>query len=170
MGRRLAIHVVRDHMALGALVAMLLKPALGVDGALIFWLATVLMDLDHHLVFIWRSGWRNVVRIDHMLRYVRFIFESTPDHALVALDPFHTLEVLALLYGAGILWPSVWLRALGLGCAVHFVTDVVHQIRHRRAFTRAYSLIEYLIRRRQLVAAGMAPDRPFQEAISRLPV
>lgn len=166
MGPRLWHHVVRDHLLLGGIAALVMAPWLGAGGALIFWVVTVFMDVDHHLMFIWRSGWRNLFRVDRMLRYVRALFETKPDQALLALDPLHTVEVLAVVYGLSVRWPAVWLQAIWWGCLLHFVTDIVHQVRHGRPFTRAYSIVEYAIRRRRLVASGFSPDRLLQQAVS----
>lgn len=157
----------RDHVLFGGLMALGLSPWLGIGGALSCWVTTVFIDVDHHVMFIWRGGWRSWWRVDRMLRYVRAVFESAPDRTLVALDPFHTLEVLVLLTAMAMWQPSAWWQGIGCGAWLHFITDMVHQARHGRAFTRAYSWVEYLLRRRRLAAEGLDPDRLFNEAVQR---
>ena len=168
MGRSLAIHVFRDHVGLGALVAGFLYWPLGAKGALVFWLAAVLVDLDHHWNFVWRSGLRDLFNIRKMFAFHGLIFGSRPGKDFLGIDPLHTLEFLLLLFFLKVLFPSWVLHSIFLGCVVHFLTDIVHQIRHGRTFVRAYSFIEYAIRRRRLVARGLSPDRPFEEALRRL--
>ena len=67
--RVLMIHVVRDHLLLGALVAALLAPGQGVAWAVAFWAASVLVDVDHHLHFLQFAGWRRWLDFRGMFRF-----------------------------------------------------------------------------------------------------
>lgn len=168
MGKVLWIHVLRDHVGLGAVVAALLKPLLGNSGALLYWIATVGMDVDHYLSFVARSGLRDLCAVGKMLRYHRRLFEAVREGKFLTLDLFHTVEFLGILAWATWMWPSLWLRAILWGCLIHFVTDIVHLARHGRAFVRATSVIEYWIRRRRMAARGLFPHRRFQEILRDL--
>lgn len=148
MGAPLFFHVLRDHVALGGFVAFSTRPWLGDGGALIFWLSTIFIDLDHHVDFVWKTGISNLFNVRRMLAYHREVFAEGPQKGVVSLNLLHTLEALGLVYAAARIWPSNILRSVFWGFAFHFATDVVHVIRCRRPFVRAFSLVEYLLRKR----------------------
>lgn len=162
------LHVVRDHGLLGGFVAWALHPLLGKEAAVLFWVATVLMDLDHYVSFVARCGIRSVFQVRKMFLFHQLLFERAAEKGFLTMDPLHTLEVLAFITGAGIFWPLPWLRAMAYGFWLHFVTDLVHLARHGRSFARANSFLEYWIRRRRLAEEGVSPECVYQEVLNRL--
>jgi hypothetical protein len=168
LGGPLAVHVLRDHLLIGGLAAAGMVPILGYDGAAVFLMATVFVDLDHHWMFVWRSGFQNFFRLRKWMNYHRLVFESAKGKDFLGIDPLHTLEFLLLLAAIAANHRSRLLDSILLGCTLHLVTDAIHLLRHRRQFVRVYSFTEYVIRRRILLNRGIAPDRPFVEAINRL--
>ena len=164
----LLIHVLRDHCLLGAAAAFCARPFLGTRGAVIFWLATILIDLDHHLDFVLRSGFKDLFRVRKMFQYHRFLFEAARGKEFLAVSVFHSLECLAILAWLSRILKSASLGAVFWGFLWHYLTDLVHLIIKGRTFARAYSLCEYVIRYQRLKMAGIPPGRIQQQVLAGL--
>lgn len=61
-----------------------------------------------------------VIDLDHLLADPIF----APDRCSLGFHPLHTLWA-ALFYGAMLLVPKWWVRAIALGCLLHLATDGV---------------------------------------------
>ncbi|MBI3548179.1 MAG: hypothetical protein HY078_03900 [Elusimicrobia bacterium] len=152
----LAGHVVRDHVLLGAVVAGLLYPWLGVHGAALFWFASVMIDVDHYLHFLSYTGFRDWTP-QGMFRFHGHLFGHIHREDFIAVEVFHTFEFLLAAgliatYAAPLLLPAYW------GCLFHLVVDVFHLRSHRALDKRAHSFVSFWWRRRKLQERGLSPD------------
>ncbi|MEP2235324.1 MAG: DUF6122 family protein [Alteripontixanthobacter sp.] len=76
---------------------------------------------------IWRDMWRlaglvilstMLIDLDHLLAAPIF----DPDRCSIGFHPLHTIWA-AAAYGAMLLVPRWWVRAIGLGCLLHLAVD-----------------------------------------------
>ncbi len=157
-------HVVRDHMLLGAVVAAILSRFAPIQDCIIFWLATVLVDVDHYFNLIFWSNFR-CFSIPKLIRFYGFIVENKMKYPVfLAIESFHTAEFLALLafaaYGLdiSILKPILW------GIGFHVFVDFFHLIRVGALKARRNSFIEFFLLRAAYVRKGLNPTQAQQEA------
>lgn len=159
----------REHVVLGAGAAALLFPVLGAQDSAIFFGASVLIDADHYWEYLHRNGFRDWSP-SRTFAFHRALFRHIRSPRLLGLNLFHTLECFLLVYLAGVgLDSSAAFAALG-GMAFHLVLDLARLAWYRAVFTRALSVVEYLIRRRRLRARGIDPDLIYQEALLEIGV
>lgn len=128
------------HAAQGAVGAALLYPVIGGFDALVFGLTVFFIDLDHLIPFLRDCKSLDVERFFAYHRMVPHI----PDY--LALAWFHTLEFLLLLYILGFWYHVFWVVLAG--CLFHITFDVVKAFRMGRPFIRAFSVVEFAIRRK----------------------
>ena len=162
----LANHVLRDHVLIGGIAALLLLPVLGHGGSFIFWLSTILIDLDHYLDFFLRTKFK-YFSAQSMFRFHEELFKRRHRSDFLALEIFHTLEF-AFLFG---IISFKWIPALipvFLGMTFHLFVDVIHLSRYGILHKRASSFVEFYLRRKQIRSRGENPDKVFEEALSAL--
>lgn len=159
-------HVLRDHVLLGGIVALGFLPFWGVWRSFVFWVATVLIDLDHFLHFLYCTRFK-VFGVGPLFRFHEKVFEQRNHSELLSLEIFHTAEFLFLtgFLAAMVtpyLWPVCW------GFVLHIFVDFVH-LKHFKILTkRSHSLVEYLLRRKRMLAMGKDPDHVFRIALKAL--
>ncbi len=148
--------MIRDHVILGGLVAMVLAPTLGIRGSLLFWVGTVFVDVDHYLRFLF-VGKGKTLGLKPMFAFFERSFQARHHKDFLVLDLFHTAEFLILIslfifFAAPFLLPVLW------GIYFHKLVDFFHLLRHRALTKRAHSFIEYYLRKKQIEARGGNPD------------
>jgi hypothetical protein len=152
----------REHLIIGGVAAAFLYFHWGLWRALLFWGATVLIDADHYWDYLWRSkfvdwsGWR-------MFRYYDLIEEQRENPNFLALSLFHTIEVFLAVYLLGRLWNYDFFIIILWGMLFHIFWDLIDLIYHKVPFIRALSLIEYQIRKNQMIRRGFNPDAFYRE-------
>lgn len=127
------------HAAQGAVSAALLYPFMGSD-AIIFGLTVFFVDLDHIIPFVRDCKSLNIRRF---FEYHRVVPEI-PDY--LALAWFHTLEFFLLLFALGFWRHQFWVMLAA--CLFHISFDVVKAFQMGKPNIRAFSVVEYLIRRK----------------------
>jgi len=129
------------HTVQGIVGSAALYPVIG-ENAIPFGLAVVLIDLDHVLEYV-----RDTKSLD-----VRGLFtyskltELNLSRNFLVLSAFHTIECFALIALAATVWPVAWYILAGM--LFHMAADIVNMLRLGKPFGRAYSLIEYRVRRK----------------------
>lgn len=127
------------HVVQGTLSAAVLYPFVGTD-AFIFGLAVVLIDLDHIAPFV-RDCKSFSMR--KFFEYHRVVPEL-PNY--LSLAWFHTLEFCLALFLLGFWLHQSWVVLAA--CLFHILFDVVKAVRMGKPHLRAFSFIEYAIRRK----------------------
>jgi hypothetical protein len=156
----------REHLIIGGIAAVLLYPGWGPWRALLFWGATVLIDADHYWDYLWRSdfadwsGWR-------MFRYYDLLRNNYGDKRFLAFSMFHTAEIFALAYVLARLWNYDFFMTVLWAMLFHLFLDIVDLSRHGVPFIRAYSVLEYWIRKKSLIRRGINPDPFFREIFEK---
>ncbi|MFZ5426434.1 MAG: hypothetical protein ACOZEN_05640 [Thermodesulfobacteriota bacterium] len=127
------------HAVQGAISSAALYPFIGTD-ALVFGLTVFLIDLDHIIPFV-----RDCRSLDirKFFEYHRVV-PDLPDY--LALAWFHTLEFFLLLFALGFWKHQFWVMLAA--CLFHIIFDVVKAIQMGKPHIRAFSFVEYAIRRK----------------------
>ncbi|GFK92500.1 hypothetical protein NNJEOMEG_00325 [Fundidesulfovibrio magnetotacticus] len=126
------------HAAQGALSAAILYPFIGND-ALLFGLTVFFIDLDHLIPFV-----RDCRSLDpkRFFAYHRAVHDYDD---YLALSWFHTAEFMLLLWALGF-WRHEF-RVMLAACLFHILFDVIKALHMGKPFLRAYSFVEYALRR-----------------------
>ncbi|GAB6038931.1 hypothetical protein JCM15519_34900 [Fundidesulfovibrio butyratiphilus] len=131
------------HFVQGAAGAAVLMPFLGWQDSVVFGLTVFFIDLDHIIPFVRDCKSLNVRRF--------FLYHAKAPHTpnFLALAVFHTVEFQLLLILLGFVWPVF--QVMAAACLFHIFFDVVKTFQLGKPFLRAYSLIEYALRRKHKV-------------------
>lgn len=142
----------KQHTIQASVGSMILAPFLGVD-AIVFFFSMILIDVDHYFDFVVvcrRFGIRD------MFKYHNWVWKQKD--AVYGLSLFHTAEVLLLLFILGYWSHYFWLTLLGF--SVHIMFDLYFLYKHYSFFSRAFSIIEYLIKKNNMRRYPV-PDKRF---------
>ena len=159
----------RDHVVLGGGVALALSPVLGAQGSAIFWVASVLIDADHYGDYLHRNGYRDWSP-RRMFEFHRLLFPQIRRPDFLALSLCHTVEFFTLVYVAAAVLKSGALWAVFWGMCFHLFLDLIRLAWYQAVFSRAFSLIEYAIRRRRMRDRGLDPDLVYEEVLTTMGV
>ncbi|MBI2400627.1 MAG: hypothetical protein HYV23_06190 [Deltaproteobacteria bacterium] len=152
----------RDHVIYGAAGAAALYPALG-TGSLIFWAASVAIDLDHYLDYLWHNRFTDL-SFKGMFEYHRLLTKKWHSPEFLNIEIFHTIEFMAPLFIIARVTDSDALFALFLGFIFHIALDLVSLYRNGIFFARTHSFPEYFIRKKMLEARGLDPAGLYNDA------
>ncbi len=147
----------RDHVILGGLAAAVITPFVGVE-ALAFFLASVLIDTDHYLDFVYHNGLEDI-SLKGMFRYHNELERYWNKPGFLSIEIFHTVEFLTCVFILSIVTGSEVVTVIFLGLVFHVLLDTVYLYRRGALFIRSYSMLEYLIRRHTLMKKGLHPVR-----------
>lgn len=140
-----------DHMLYGfiaALIILFLFPSIGAYGLLIIFLASFLVDFDHYLYYVYKTGDFNFSNA------VSFYLDMTSNmiknkkYAKSPLMIFHTVEFVALLFILGF-FNSLFIY-IALGIIIHIVLDIVDLRNKGILHVRSHSAINHYFFKRRL--------------------
>lgn len=130
------------HIAQGVISSVLLYPFWGLN-VIPFGLAIILIDFDHVIQYVVDT---HNFSPKGFFKYYEILLKNL-DKNYLGLNIFHTLEfyllVLIIAY-----WVSPLYYVL-FGLLFHHLFDLIFFIRVKKPFIRAYSIIEYIIRRKK---------------------
>lgn len=153
----------KHHIICGSIVSLCLFPKIGFFSG-IFWAASVLIDVDHYIDFLYRNRLTNF-SFKKMFDYCNVIIGWNNRPYLLGLSIFHTGEVIGGTY-----FISVWIdsdigNAIFLGMVFHMFLDVLYLLRRGMLFRRVFLLLEYFIRKNLMIRNGLSPDVIYKEAL-----
>ena len=152
----------REHLIIGGVAMAVLYSHWGLWRVLLFWGAEVLIDADHYWDYLWRSkfkdwsGWR-------MFRYYDLTLKRLHDKSYLGFSLLHTAEVFIAVYLLAWRWNHIFFITIFWGMVFHLILDIIWLAHKKRFFIRAYSVIEYFIRKRLLIRRGLDPDGFYKE-------
>ena len=159
----------REHVLLGGAAALPVAATLGVEAGAAFWASSVLLDVDHYWEYLVKNGFSNW-SWGKTFAFHHEVFKRIQRPELLAINLFHTIEWLALVYLAGRWWGStVAMAALG-GMVFHLFLDLLRLAYWGKLTTRVVSVVEYVIRRRRMIRRGIDPDVVYREALEAIDV
>jgi hypothetical protein len=132
-----------QHVAFTAVAAVLLSPVLEARELAAFAVGSVLIDVDHYLLYVQR---RRSLSVKGMFRYFEELQPIQRSIPYIGVCAFHTIDFFVLLAVLSRFYPIFY--SLLCGCLYHFVLDLIHLRRKKVLFIRSYFLIEHFIRRR----------------------
>ena len=70
----------------------------------------------------------------------------------------------------GVYLVAVWVnsdvvKAIFWGIVFHMILDIIFLLKIKSLFSRVFSLIEYIIRKKQMTLNGLSPNRVYDEII-----
>ena len=140
----------RAHTIQATAGSVLLIPFLGVD-TIVFFFSMILIDIDHYFdyVFVCRR-----FDIKGMFKLHDFIYKSK--ESVYGFSLFHTVEVFLLVFLLGFWSYYFWIILSGF--LVHFAFDLYALYMNNAIFGRAFSIIEYIVRRKNVKGYPVLPD------------
>ncbi len=132
----------RDHLVQSVVSTVALYPVIGA-GAIPFGLAVILIDLDHCITYLMDTEDRT---FRGFFVYYDIILKNI-DKDYYGLYLFHTAEFycIGLLLGR---WIPLCNYVIA-GCLFHHALDTLAAVRLGNPFVKAFSIIEYFVRRKQ---------------------
>lgn len=131
----------RAHTIQASVGSVLLIPFLGVD-TMVFFFSMILIDIDHYFDYIFvcrRFDMRG------MFKFHDFVCKSR--ESVYGFSLFHTVEVFLLFFILGFWSYYFWIILSGF--IVHFIFDIYGLYVGNALFSRAFSIIEYIIFRKK---------------------
>jgi hypothetical protein len=136
----------KAHIVQGIVSSVLLYPLIG-ENAIPFGLAVILIDLDHFIEYV-------VDTRDFSLKGISTFYDillKNKDKNYLGLSLFHTVEFYLLIFLSA-KWVTIFYYVLA-GLIFHHLFDLIFLARHKIPYAKAFSVIEYFIRRnRHLVS------------------
>ena len=133
----------KQHLLATAAAVAVITPFAGVAEVVCFSVGSILIDVDHYLFYVQRSGRYDVAG---MFRYFRDVDRNLARIPYLGVCIFHTAEFILLVAVFSALFPIC--KFLLFGLIFHLLLDIVDLVRLKCPFIRAYSLTEHLIRRK----------------------
>ncbi|GFO54133.1 hypothetical protein GMSM_11400 [Geomonas sp. Red276] len=132
-----------QHLALTAVAAAPLSPLLTGHELALFAAGSVLIDVDHYLLYVQR---RRNLSVSGMFAYFNDLQPIQTRIPYVGLCLFHTIDFFILLALLALWYPPlIYLLA---GCLYHFAIDLYDLRRKKVIFIRPFFLVEHFVRRR----------------------
>jgi len=131
----------KSHVLQGIALSPIAYYLTDLKSAIIFLISFIFIDLDHYFLYIRRD---KGLGINKMFRYFDYMWENRRN--LYEICFFHTVEFFLALFILGYWRREFWVVLAAF--FIHSVLDMYHLYRHGVVFTRAYSFVEYFIRRR----------------------
>ncbi len=158
----------REHLVISGVAAITLY--FYRDWALwktaLFFASAVLIDADHYWDYLWRSkfvdwsGWR-------MFRYYDWLRKSYDDKRFLAFSFLHTVEFFLAVYALARFWNYNFFITIFWAMLFHLLLDIISFIYEGKPFLRAYSAVEYWLRKKSLLRRGINPDTFYREIFEK---
>lgn len=160
----------KEHIIMGAIVSVAAAPILGIN-SVFFWLASFLIDADHYLEFLYKNKFRDW-NPKNMFKFFWAVWMNAKRKNFVDMQILHTAEFfIAVYFASAILKETVLgpiLQAVFWGMIFHIAIDILFFIRIGVVFKRAFSITDYLIRKKLMIKKGVDPDEIFGEALKNI--
>lgn len=129
------------HLIQGAAGAAILYPFIG-GKAFIFGVSVVAIDLDHVVEY-----YRDTRSLDlkGFFKYHEILSNNLDNY--LGLNLFHTIECYIILFFIGLALPDAYLVLFAF--LFHHLFDQIKLTWMRKPFARAFSIVEYFIRRKK---------------------
>lgn len=154
--------LLKSHIIAGAIGTAVFYPWLGPWKALVFFIASVLIDADHYLDYLWKTKFTDWSP-RQMFKYYDKVIEHRFDKRKLGFSLLHTAELYIVLYLLAVfVHYDFFITILG-GMAYHMIFDVISMAWEQLHFIRPFSIIEYVIRKRRMQKMGFDPDEFFRD-------
>lgn len=146
----------RDHTIQAVVASAITAPFLGAD-TVVFFASIILIDIDHYFEYIFVCRRFDV---GGMFKFHDFVCKNK--EFVYGFSFFHTVESFLFLFVLGF-W-SYYFWVILSGFLVHFIFDCYSLYMQDAIFSRAFSIIEYLLKKK--TAKGYpVPPKEFWEKV-----
>lgn len=132
-----------QHVAITGIAVAALSPVEGAAGLALFAVGSILIDVDHYLLYLERT---RCFSVTGMFRYFEALQPIQKEIPYLGVCIFHTVDFFLIIAFLCHFYP-VLLPFLA-GALFHFALDLFDLRRKGVPFIRAYFLVEHLIRRK----------------------
>ena len=153
---------VKEHLSYSALASTALYPLFG-EKTLLFFVSSILIDLDHYVDFVYYSRFQNW-NIKDMFRFHGQISQWKHLPNIYALEAFHTIEFHFSILALAAYFRSTELYLVFWGLMFHMALDLIRLYSWRGISRRALSFFEYWIRAKNMRRSGIEPEHLFNNA------
>ncbi len=153
-----------SHVIIGGVASALLYPVLGTAGSVSFFGASVLVDIDHYLDYIYHNGFTDF-SARKMFEYHEAIGGMLRRPEMLNVEIFHTVEFMLPLYLLSSYLDSTILSAVFYGILLHIGLDMINLLRHGLFLRRCNSIVEYMVRRKAMARNGLVPRTIYTDAL-----
>ncbi len=143
----------KNHIIVGVVGTALFYPTFGPWHSIVFFLSSVLIDVDHYWDYLWKSKFADWSPA-RMFRYYDEATKERYNKNNLGFSLFHTLEVFLILYFTAQYFDYDLLITVLGGMSFHMIFDVLHMARQDLVFVRAYSIVEYFLRKNYMKRHG----------------
>lgn len=153
----------KEHTAIGIGISAILYPFVGLK-SIWFLISSTLIDIDHYFYYLARTRFADFdVKTMYDYHYILLKWKHRND--MLGISAFHTIEFLGIMAAYAFISKSPILIIILSGFIFHFICDAFFLISHGLPFRRAYSFLEYYVRRAKMQKRGIDPDLVHNEAI-----
>ena len=153
----------KHHIIYGGIASLCLFPKIGLLSG-IFLAASVLIDIDHYIEFLWKNRFTNF-SFKKMFDYCNVTVGWNTRPGMLGLSIFHTVEAIGGIYLLSFWLNSNIVKAIFWGMVFHMILDILFLLKMGALFCRAFSFLEYFIRKKIMINNGLSPDAIFEEAL-----
>lgn len=129
------------HTVQSLTASAVLYPVIG-ENIIPFGLACIFIDLDHVVEYVRDT---RSLSLKGVFPFCKLI-EINLGKKFLVLSAFHTIEFFALIFTIGLFYPVF--MYIFAGMLFHMAADIIYLARLHQICARAYSLVEYIIRKR----------------------
>lgn len=153
----------KQHIIYGGVASLCLFPKFGFLSG-VFWAASVLIDVDHYIDYIYQNRF-SCLSIKQMFTYYDNMLDFKDRQGFLGLSIFHTIEIITGVYLVSVWVGSDVIKAIFWGMVFHMMLDIIYLLKIKSLFARVFSLIEYIIRKKLMIRNGLLPDEIYNEMI-----
>jgi hypothetical protein len=147
----------REHVILGSAASVGLYFILGagaLQNVIYFWLASILIDIDHYLDYIYNNRFTDY-SFKRMMAYHGLLYKRRFDPAFINLSIFHCVESMGALLIVALYTGSTALLYIWWGFLFHIIFDTIKLIYDGKPSIRSNTIIGYFFRIRRLKTQGL---------------
>ena len=145
----------KTHTIQAAVTAGVASQYLTAIEAAVLFFSIILIDIDHYFDFVIVCR-RYSIR--DMFKFHRYVWEHK--HGIYGINGLHTVEVFVALFFLGYI--NRLFSIVLVGFLMHMALDLISLYYHGILFNRAFSIIEYIIRKRNPASNGYpVPDESY---------
>jgi hypothetical protein len=160
----------RDHVILGSAASVGLYFYLGagaLHNVIFFWMASILIDIDHYLDYIYNNRFTDY-SFKRMMAYHGLLYKRRFDPAFINLSIFHCVESMGALLITALYTGSTVLLYIWWGFLFHIVFDTIKLVYDGKPSIRSNTIIGYFFRVRRLRLQGFDTKAVYTRAASEV--
>ncbi|MEI6480556.1 MAG: hypothetical protein WCO12_03505 [bacterium] len=146
-----------SHIVAGLVGTAILYPILGPAQSMLFFTSSVLIDSDHYLEYLRVTRGKDWSPA-RMFRFYSCFTEHNSEKEVLGFSLFHTIEIFIVVYLLAKYLSSFIFIPILLGMTYHMIFDIACLTYHGVPTVRAFSIVEYFIRKKLLLKKGINPE------------